>query len=187
MTGERPTIQQLSRVYGRNIVLANVQVEDAEFILSLRLDPDRSRFLTPVDPDIEKQREWIRSYLASKGQAYFVICDTSMRRLGTVRIHDAGGDSFSWGSWILSDGAPATAALESAVLVYHLATRIWGFRSAHFKVHRANVPVLAFHEKFGARRVSETGEEVHLRIAPEQIERSLKRYARYLPAQLVIE
>lgn len=182
-----PTIRQVSLVRGRNIVLNNVQVEDAEFIHALRLDPGRSRFLSPLDGGVEEQREWIRRYLASEGQAYFVIRDTSMQRLGTVRVYDAIGDSFSWGSWILVEGAPATAAIESAVLVYRLATAEWGFRSAHFKVHRANTSVLAFHEKFGAQRISQAADEVHLRIELAQIERSLQRYARYLPADLVIE
>lgn len=183
----RPTIRQLSRVHGKSIVLANVQVEDAEFILSLRLDPNRNQFLSSVDNDVEKQREWIRRYLASEGQAYFVICDKAMAKLGTVRIYEAVGDSFSWGSWILKADAPAAAAIETAVLVYQLATKVWGFRSAHFKVHRANTSVLAFHEKFGAERVAESADEVHMRIGAAQIEASLARYARYLPAQLLVE
>jgi RimJ/RimL family protein N-acetyltransferase len=187
MTDACPTIRQVSRVHGKNIVLANVRVEDADFILSLRLDPNKNRFLSSVDSDVENQREWIRKYLASEGEAYFVICDKAMQRLGTVRIYDAVADSFSWGSWILKDGAPASAAIESAVLVYRLATNKWGFRSAHFKVHRANTSVVAFHEKFGAELVAETAEEIHMRIGPAQIEASLKRYARFLPAQLLVE
>lgn len=182
----RPTIRQVSRVYGKNIVLANVQVEDAEFILSLRLDPDKNRFLSPVSRDAEVQRHWIRQYLASEGQAYFIICDKTMGQLGTVRMHDAQGDSFCWGSWVLKAGAPAAAAIESAVMLYRLA-QTWGFRSAYFKVHCANTSVVAFHEKFGAQRVSQNAEEIHFRIGPAEIERSLKRYARYLPRQLLVE
>jgi RimJ/RimL family protein N-acetyltransferase len=187
MTDAQPTIRQVSRVHGKAIVLANVQVEDAEFILSLRLDPNRSRFLSPVSSDVEKQREWIRHYLASQGQAYFIICDKAMRKLGTVRIHDADGDSFCWGSWILKDDVPASAAIESAVMVYRLATEKWGFRSAYFKVHRANTSVLAFQESLGAERVAQTADEIHYRIGAAQIERSLRRYARYLPEQLIVE
>lgn len=186
---ERPVIRQVSRVLGKSIVLQNVRVEDAEFILSLRLDPQKGGYLSPVEADVEKQREWIRRYLSSKGQAYFLICDSAMRPLGTVRIYDAIGDSFSWGSWILKKGAPPAAAVESAVLVYWLATKYWKFRSSHFQVRRDNTSVLAFHEKFGAERVAQTTEEseIHLRIGQQQIERSLQRYARYLPTEVIVQ
>jgi hypothetical protein len=186
---DRPLIRQVARVHGKTIVLRNVQVEDAEFILSLRLDPQKGSYLSPVEADVEKQREWIRNYLRSKGQAYFLICDTAMRPLGTVRIYDAIGDSFSWGSWILKQGAPQAAAIESAVLVYWLATKHWEFRASHFQVRRDNTSVLAFHEKFGAERVIQTAEEaeIHLRIGRSQIERSLKRYARYLPTEVIVQ
>jgi len=186
---DRPVIRQVERVLGKNIVLRNVRIKDAEFILSLRLDPQKGGYLSPVEADVEKQREWIRTYLRSKGQAYFLICDLAMRPLGTVRIYDAIGESFSWGSWILKKGAPRAAAVESAVLVYWLATKYWKFRAAHFQVRRDNTSVLAFHEKFGAERVTQTTEEVeiHLRIGHAQIERSLKRYARHLPAEVIVQ
>jgi hypothetical protein len=185
----RLVIRQVDRVWGKSIVLRNVQVEDAEFILSLRLDPQKGSYLSPVEADVEKQREWIRTYLRSKGQAYFLICDLAMRPLGTVRIYDAIGESFSWGSWILKKGAPPSAAIESAVLVYWLATKYWNFVASHFQVRRDNASVLAFHEKFGAERVTQTTEEaeIHLRIGQAQIERSLNRYARYLPSEVIVQ
>lgn len=68
---ERPVIRQLAHVMGRSIVLRNVQVEDAEFILSLRLDPQKGGHLSPVEADVEKQREWIRQYLGSRGRPIF--------------------------------------------------------------------------------------------------------------------
>ena len=186
-SGARPAIRQISRVMGKTIVLRNVQPDDAQFILSLRLDARKNRYLSAVDADTAKQRAWIEHYLASAGQAYFIICDKALVPLGTVRIYGAVGDSFSWGSWILKDGAPPAAAIESAVLVYRLATVCWGFRSAHFQVHRANVSVLGFHVKFGARVVAETLDEIYLRIEGAQIEQSLKRYAKYLPTQLFVK
>lgn len=187
MSAAFPVIQKIPRLHGKNIILVDVQVEDAEFILSLRLDPRKSRHLSAVEGGIEKQREWIRQYRQSEGQAYFIICDRAGEKLGTVRIYDAADDSFSWGSWIMKDGAPPSAGIESAVLVYQLATISWGFSSAHFQVRPANASVLAFHEKFGAKRVQESPQEIRLVIGKTQIERSLRRYARYLPEQLLVE
>ena len=187
MRDERPMIRKTKMVRGKSINLRDVEESDAEFVLQLRLDPRRNQYLSPVDAEVEAQRMWIRQYQESEGQAYFVICDRALVELGTVRIYDARGDSFSWGSWVLKEGAPAHAAIESAVLVYTLATRSWGFRAAHFRVHPANTSVLAFHEKFGAQRVFETSEEIQLRIGIAQIESSLRRFARYAPKHLRIE
>lgn len=178
-----PEIRRVAELRGRSILLRDVREEDAAFILSLRLDPRKNRYLSPVADDVERQRAWIRAYHQSQGQAYFLICDLQGEPLGTVRLYDAVGDSFSWGSWILKDGAPVLAAIETTALVYTLAVQ-WGFRAAHFQVRRANTTVLAFHERLGASRTSETAEEVHLTFGWAQIQQFLRRNARYLPAEL---
>lgn len=175
-------IHRIDLIQGRNLVLRDVVEDDAEFILSLRLDASKNQHLSAVVDDVEAQRVWIRNYRQGTGQAYFIICASDMRRIGTVRLYDALGDSFSWGSWVLAHGASATAALESAVLVYWLATRVFGFRAAHFQVHRANAAVVSFHEKFGARKTRDTELEVYMSIDSEAIDRALVRYSRYLPA-----
>ena len=176
-----PEIRKVAELRGRSIVLRDVREEDAAFILSLRRDPRKGRFLSPVEDDVERQRAWIREYLASQGQAYFLVCGLDGQPLGTVRLYDAQGESFSWGSWVLKDGAPLHAALECALLVYRLALG-WGFTSSHFRVHKANASVVAFHERMGAVRTGENEDEVFLRIDEAAIRASLARHARHLPA-----
>ena len=44
-------------IYGNNIDLRPVEIDDAEFILSLRIDPKLNQYLSPVENDLEKQRE----------------------------------------------------------------------------------------------------------------------------------
>ena len=173
-------IRRVPRVRGRSIVLRDVTVDDAPFILSLRLDPKRNQFLSPVADDVGRQQAWIRNYLQSEGQAYFVISSLTGEALGVVRLYDAEGDSFSWGSWIMKEGAPVAAAMEAALLVCRLGLD-WGFQAAHFKVHQANVSVLKFHEMFGARRVAQVGNEVQLHIGRDAIEAALQRFSRFLP------
>ena len=43
-------------IYGKNIDLRPVEIDDAEFILSLRIDPKLNQYLSPVENDLEKQK-----------------------------------------------------------------------------------------------------------------------------------
>lgn len=144
-------------VSGKNINLRDITVEDAEFVLSLRTDENKSRFLHKTDPDLQKQIEYIRSYIGRDDQWYFIITDKSGRQLGTVRIYDViNNDDFCWGSWLIINDAPRTTAMESALLIYDYAFGKLGFTKCHFDVRRGNVRVQRFHDMMGARRVGET-------------------------------
>jgi len=46
----------------KSIRLRLVEENDAEFILSLRLDPKYNNFISKVDNDIAAQKSWIRKY-----------------------------------------------------------------------------------------------------------------------------
>lgn len=179
-----PIVKKATQIQGNKVVLRGVNLNDADFIYSLRVDPKKSAYLSAVDPDVQKQLDWIKSYLVGEGQAYFIICDRNLNRLGTVRIYQAIGNSFSWGSWIIKDDAPSTIAIESALLVYHYAIDYLGFTSAHFEVDRDNKSVWSFHERFGAKRVSETDRQYFYEIGIDEIKSSFKRYKKFLPNEI---
>jgi len=182
-----PTIRRAALLRGKTLQFRDASVVDAEFILGLRTDAEKSRHLSTVSGRLEDQRDWLRRYADGSGQAYFVIEDAQGSPLGTVRLYDARGDSFCWGSWILVDAAPAPAAIESALMVYAYAIDTLGFRAAHFQVNRGNERVRAFHERFGAVCTAEDELEVHYTLSAEAIAASRKRYARYLPSSLAVE
>jgi RimJ/RimL family protein N-acetyltransferase len=127
------------------------------------------------------QQNWISQYQQDDGQAYFMICDKAGQKIGTVRLYDAIGDSFCWGSWIVDSAAPAYVAVESALMVYAYATDHLGFSRAHFDVRRDNTRVRAFHERFGARQTGETSGDILFEISAVEIDGSRRKYARYLP------
>jgi RimJ/RimL family protein N-acetyltransferase len=177
-----------ARLTGNKLILREVETDDAGFILALRLDPKKSAYISPVQDDLARQVDWIVNYKQGGGQAYFIICDQQLNRLGTVRVYNAIGNSFSWGSWIIADGAPADAAMESALMIYHYALDHLGFRDSHFEVNRDNRSVWAFHERlFGARRVRESDEEYFFELDHDAIVAALQRYRRFLPRPLAVQ
>jgi RimJ/RimL family protein N-acetyltransferase len=181
-----PIIKRARIIRGNKLILRDVGVGDAEFILSLRLDPKKNAYISAVDPRLQKQIDWINTYLNGGGQAYFIICDRELNRLGTVRLYDAVGGSFSWGSWIVQDEAPAYVAIESALLVYRYALDYLHFTSAHFEVSRDNKSVWIFHERFGAHRVRETKGQYFYKIASGEIDLSFSRYRKFLPNSIEV-
>lgn len=177
---EKKKILKCRRVIGHQLVLRDANPEDASFILGLRLDESKGRYLSKVAPDLQPQVEWLARYQADVGQAYFIIENKAGERFGTVRLYDAVGDSFCWGSWLLRAGSPTAFAIESALIVYRYAMSL-GFSAAHFDVRKDNRSVWQFHERFGAMRLSESGTDYFYSIDEAAIHYSLSRYARFLP------
>jgi len=52
---------------------------------------------------------------------------------GSCRGPITQGDSFCWGSWILKDVAPQSAAIESALMVYSYAVEHLRFQAAQLR------------------------------------------------------
>ncbi len=60
-----PKILKSQGVVGKTLVLKDATIEDASFILTLRTDSKRSRFLSHTDPELTAQREWLADYAAA--------------------------------------------------------------------------------------------------------------------------
>ena len=174
-------IRKAGRIDGQHLTLRDANEADAWFIHGLRTDPARARFLSPVSADVQEQRAWLARYALDDAQAYFIVTDAASREpLGTVRLYEARGESFSWGSWLFKAGLPARCAIESALVVYHYG-RWLGFSEAHFAVHQENVSVWRFHENFGARRVGARGDHFQYELSSGALTAGLRKYQRYLP------
>lgn len=174
------------KIIGKTVVFRDANTDDAEFILQLRTDPFKNRFLSKTSDDLRLQIEWLEKYGQDNSQLYFIIEDRSGERFGTIRLYDIIGSSFCWGSWILSNGRPNWFAVESALMVYSFATRI-GFTSSHFDVRKGNKSVWQFHERFGAIRTSEYDDDYVYGISQEAIERSMERFKKFLPNGVLIQ
>jgi RimJ/RimL family protein N-acetyltransferase len=181
-----PRLRKATRVVGHRLVFRDATPADAAFILRLRTDPAKNAHLSATAPSLEAQSAWLARYAQDDTQAYFVIENRDGRPVGTVRLYDARGASFCWGSWIKDDGAPLGFAMESALMVYTYALHL-GFTAAHFDVRVDNEHVWAFHEKLGARRVATHGPDHFYEMDGETIRRLLATHARHLPAGIEVE
>lgn len=177
-------------IIGKNINLRTVTIEDAEFILSLRLDSGKNKFISKVDNDIDMQVKWIENYKKrelQKIEYYFVIENNTKDSLGVVRLYDFKNDSFSWGSWIIKSGSPPHASIESALLIYEFSFNHLCFNSSHFDVRKENIKVIDFHKRLGANIISDDKLNYYFKYNKSDYESIKSKYKKYLPESIVVK
>jgi RimJ/RimL family protein N-acetyltransferase len=166
---------------GKNISLRLVNIEDANFILNLRLN--QGSFLSKTNPSLDIQKEWIKKYKKreeNKEEYYFIIEDKNNNKVGTIRLYDFIKDSFCWGSWLIKENSPFYYSIESALLIYDFAFDDLKFNSSHFDVDKRNKSVLKFHLGMGAVIVSETEKDFYFEYSKEKYQEIRVKYSRYL-------
>ncbi len=132
-----------SPLLGKRIVLRSVLESDAEFIVTLRTNPDLNQFIHDTDPSVEKQQEWTRTQQQTAGDFYMIIEDLKERSLGTVGVYNINQEekSFEWGRWLIVPGAPFHVAAESALMAYSFAFNNLSLETAIFVVKTRNITV----------------------------------------------
>lgn len=143
------------KLIGKYVNLREVTVEDADFILSLRCDENKSKFLHKTEYNLENQITYLKRYFELSGEWYFIIENKNGERIGTYRIYDVQGDSFCIGSWLMKDGVSSAESFESDWLLRMYGFDVLGFKKIHFNVCKGNKKVIAYHKMLGARITGE--------------------------------
>ena len=170
-------------ICGKNINLRTVEIEDAEFIFSMRQNQNKTKYLSKVTGTVESQKEWIKNYKQreeNKKEFYFVIESKDKEKLGLVRMYDFQDDSFCWGSWLIKEDAPKTTAIESALQIYEFGFYNLRFEKSHFDVRKGNDKVIAFHKRFGAKIINEDELDYFFNFEKSDFEITKEKYKRYL-------
>lgn len=153
---------------GSTYRLRPVEIADAAFIMALRTDPKRNRFINSTPPEIKRQVEWIESYFTRPNDYYFMVENVQTGDAeGTISIYDAdpAQRTAEWGRWVLRSGSKA--ALPSVALLFRLA-----FEELHLellKTHTVveNRSVISILERAGMREI---------RILPEYVQIDAVQY-----------
>jgi len=137
--------------------------EDAEFIHTLRIDAELSRYLHPISPDLAAQRTWLAEYYERPDDYYFCIVDeVSAEREGAISLYnvDPKTGTAEMGRWILRRGS--LAATESALLIYTVGFEELALNRVYCRTVSANEAVVSFHRSCGLKVTAES-EQVTLR------------------------
>lgn len=93
--------------YGLRVRLVNE--DDADFILSLRANPGRTKFMITLDNEIESQKKWIQEYKQREKEGldyYFIFSNVEDIPIGVSRISHIDFDAKTGksSSWITVEG-----------------------------------------------------------------------------------
>lgn len=167
----------------KNSKLSIANIDDAEFIMSLRQNPSLNKYISHVDTDVDKQKQWLVDYKKreeKRTEFYFIIKDLSDKKLGTVRLYDFQTGSFCWGSWVVTPNAPRKTAIESALNVYEFAFYVLGFSKSHFNVRNENVKVINFHKRMGAEEINSNDLDTFFIFTIENYQNKRASYKQFL-------
>lgn len=152
----RGTLQDradMQLVRGKYVKLRLVELEDAQFIVSLRNYAKSQKFLSSTSTSIEAQEQWMRDYKLREKQGiefYYMIQLHDDTLVGLIRLYDLKADIFSGGSWIIAPGYPHHIAVETVLLLYDLCFDQLGYEKILLQVVKENQSVIRFHKRFGA-------------------------------------
>jgi RimJ/RimL family protein N-acetyltransferase len=149
--------EAVPQIDGRFARLRPVAESDAEFLFKLRNNPKLTRFVNDGPATMADQRAWLRRYFAKEDDCNFIVHSKTLDRpVGTIALYDI---QFSkkvaeYGRWLVLD--QPRAAIEADLLIQCHAFDTLGLDRLVFGVLAANVKVVNYHIRYGARQTGST-------------------------------
>lgn len=165
---------------GKYVTLRDAEITDAAFILSLRTDEKKARYLHKTENNVEKQVEYLKRYKTLDNEWYFIFENKKGVPLGTIRIYDVNGTTFTHGSWLAVSNATPQEAIEGEMLCKNYAFEELGMKVLHFEVRKENTKVVNYHKTWGSKIVSENDLDYFFELSKEDFLKNKEKFKRWL-------
>lgn len=137
------------RLEGRFVNLRSVDEKDAEFTLSLRQDPNLTKYLPKLNISLEQQIAWIRKQRELEGDYYFVVENKKGNKIGVIGVYNVAGDCAETGRIAMIGNA--FESIEAQLLSFDFAFDILGLQKTVNYVMADNIHALRFSQMFGSQ------------------------------------
>lgn len=164
------------RIEGKYVNLREIQIEDAEFVLSLRCNEKKARFLHATENNLQKQIDYIKRYKTLKDEYYFIIENKKGEPIGTDRIYGIREDAFSGGSWLMVEGSDPYEVMEGEALIKKFGFETLKFNKCYFDVRKGNKKVLKYHKLLGSKIVGETDIDYLFEVYKDDYLKNVKKF-----------
>ena len=152
---------------GKYVLLREVRVEDATFILSLRRSEKGMRFLHYTEGSEEKQRQYIERYLTLNDEWYFIVENKAGERIGCLSAYDVRGGSVCTGRWVMKDGVPFQQSIEADLLLKDFVFHELQASEIRMDTRHENKNMQAYFKMWGCVEVTRSDELIYV-VLPYQ-------------------
>lgn len=142
-----------------NIKLRFVEESDSNFIIKLRTDSSKSRFISKTNSDVQHQKLWIKEYKKrelSGDEYYFIAIDEKDVEFATYRLYNKTENSIEIGSFISKPeyDNPINVIKVDIILKSFVFANL-DYKELTFEVRKENRSVVNYHKKFNPTLVKE--------------------------------
>lgn len=135
-------------IEGKYVNLRPVEEKDAEFTLSLRQDPNLTKYLPKLDITLEQQISWIKKQREKEGDYYFVIENKEGSNIGVIGVYDVKEKCAETGRVAVIGSA--FESIEAQLLSFDFAFDVLQVDYTVNYVMADNVHALRFSQMFGS-------------------------------------
>ena len=136
-----------------------VEETDADFIVKLRTEKSKARFISITDSDVENQKEWIREYKKREKkdeEFYFIAIDEQSVDFATYRLYNRNNKSIEIGSFIsIPFYQNAINVIKLDIIMKAYVFEELGFANLNYEVRKLNKSVINYHNKFNPILIKE--------------------------------
>jgi hypothetical protein len=132
---------------------------DADFILKLRTNKIKSKYISFTKNDLESQVEWIKRYKAREkagDEYYFIAYDDNNEAFATYRLYNKTNKSIEIGSFITKHNyLNPINAIKLDILMKEFVFESLNFDQLNFEVMKLNVSVVKYHMEYKPHLIGE--------------------------------
>lgn len=142
---------------GRYVDLKSATIEDAEFTLGIRTDPELTKYLPRISNTLEQQKMWIEQQRQKAGDYFFVVWDKKGNRIGTNSLYNINGEEGESGR--LAIRGNSFQSIEAQLLMSDFSYNIIGLKDVISFVQEGNDKALRYGTTFGGVVVNKSTDE----------------------------
>jgi len=139
------------------ITLRLVNADDASFIIALRNDEKKSKFISKTSPDINAQKLWMLEYKIREQQGkeyYFIASDENNEDFATYRVYKIDSGLPEIGSWVSKPNySNIKNSIKVDIAIKNYVLNELNFENVQFEVRKENFSVNNYHKLFHPKLV----------------------------------
>lgn len=132
---------------GKYVYLHSADIDDAEFTLSIRKNPELMKYMPILDITIDQQRAWIESQRKQVNDYFFVVRNNLNQPIGTVSLYNMQEKTAESGRLVLIGNALENA--EAVLLLFRFGFQYLQLERIQGRVYVNNKRAIRFNSLFG--------------------------------------